>query len=328
MMFDKAVENIDNLEHIGFTNISGTYVNLEGFRNKDLDSLRYPERTKVNLDDYRRQEFHYLGEVYPVDMIVSSRGCPFDCYFCSSRIIWDKKYTARSVDNVIEEIKFMIEHYGTKGLYFREDNFTINKKRLVEFCNKIKEFNLIWMCESRVDTLDEELVRMMANAGCKGIWFGIESTNDQTLKRIGKGTTLAQAKNTIDLCNKSKITTGGGFMMGFPFDDKASIIKNYKLSKKLGLKHRFYNRIWAIPSSNMYSEIINEGLDEYCFENIILPGTRNMSAEKLNKLYCRLVSRKGLYRRLGIKLLGKERFKYIRTKFPRVYRIVSGLLKS
>ncbi len=328
ILFDKAIENIDDLEQIGFTNINGSYVNLEGCRITDLDSLQYPDRSKISLDAYRRQEFHYLGEVYPVDMLISSRGCPFDCYFCSSKVIWDTKYTCRSVENIIEEVKFMVKHYGTNGLYFREDNFTINKKRLVEFCNTISHLNLVWMCESRVDTLDEETIKLMAESGCKGIWFGIESTNDQVLKRIGKGTTVAQAKKTISLCNRNEIATGGGFMLGFPFDDKESIIKNYKTSKTLGLKHRFYNRVWAIPSSNMYSEIINMSLDAYCFENIILPGTQNISADELNKLYYRLVSRKSLYRRWWIKLLGKERFRYIRTKFPRAYRIVSDLLKS
>src|SRR3990172_45806 len=194
LMFDKALDNIDNLEQIGFTRIAGSYVNLDTFRVKELDSLRFPDRTKIRLDDYRRQEFHYLGGIQPIDIIVTireypfyfyffrsldslrfpdrtkirlddyrrqefhylggiqpidiivtSRGCPFDCYFCSSRVIWDRKYTYRSARNVMEEIGFMKETHGTKGLYFREDNFTTNRKRLLEFCERVKDFSLVWL---------------------------------------------------------------------------------------------------------------------------------------------------------------------------------------
>lgn len=328
LMFDRVVENIDNLENLGFTNLNGTHVNLQPFRVKDLDGLKFPDRSKINLDDYRRQEFNYLRDIRPIDVVVTSRGCPFDCYFCSSKVIWNQRYTYRSVDNVIKEIQFMIDEYGTKGLYFREDNFTTNRKHLLEFCEKIKPYKLVWLCESRVDTVNEEIIKSMAQAGCKGIWFGIESTDDEVLKKIRKNTTLDQIKNTINLCNQYRITSGGGFMLGFPFEDKESIIRNYKSSRKLNLKVRFYNRVWAIPFSDMYNEIINEGLDDYSFENIVLPATKHISADELNKLYYRLISRKSTYRRLGLKMLGKKRVRYIRNKFPSIYKIASKLLES
>lgn len=323
LMFDSLVENIDNPEHIGFTKLAGSYVNLQPFRIKDLDSLNFPDRSKINLNDYRRHEFEYLGDIQPIDVVVTSRGCPFDCYFCSSKIIWNQKYTYRSVDNVIKEIEFMIDKHGTKGLYFREDNFTINKKHLLEFCEKIKDYKLTWLCESRVDTINEETIKAMAQVGCRGIWFGIESTDSEVLKKIRKNTTLDTIKNTINLCNQYQITTGGGFMLGFPFEDKKSIIKNYKSSKKLNLKIRFYNRVWAIPLSDMYSQVIDERLDDYSFENIILPATRYMSADELNDLYYRLVSRKGIYRKKISRLLGTAVISYIKRKFPSLYRIVS-----
>jgi len=328
LMFDKALDNIDNLEQIGFTRIAGSYVNLDTFRVKELDSLRFPDRTKIRLDDYRRQEFHYLGGIQPIDIIVTSRGCPFDCYFCSSRVIWDRKYTYRSARNVMEEIGFMKETHGTKGLYFREDNFTTNRKRLLEFCERVKDFNLVWLCESRVDTLDEQVVKLMADSGCKAIWFGIEAADDAVLKRIGKGITVEQIRRAINLCNEHGITTGGAFMMGFPFDDKKSIVKNYQSSKKLALGTRSYNRVWAVPYSQMYDEIINEGLDDYSFENIVLPATRHISADELNKLYYRLISRKSMIRRFGLKMLGQKNVRYIKSKFPSLYKLASKLLQS
>jgi len=328
LMFDKFIDGVDNLGELGFTALGGSYVNLETFRIKELDSLSWPDRTKIKLDDYRRQEFHFLGNIQPIDIVVTSRGCPFDCYFCSSKVIWDKKYTYRSAEKVMEEIRFMSETHGTKGLYFREDNFTTNRRRLVEFCESMKGSGLVWLCESRVDTLDEEVVKLMAESGCKAIWFGIEAADDAVLKRIGKGITVEQIKRAVNLCNDNGITTGGAFMLGFPFDDKESVVRNYRTSKQLNLSLRAYNRIWAIPVSKMYEEIIDEGLDDYTFENIVLPATRHMSADELNKLYYRLVSRMSLVRRFGLKMLGQKNVRYIKSKFPKAYKMVSKLLQS
>jgi len=326
-IFDSLIENINNPLKLGMSNIKGSWINQEVFKVNNLDKLKFPDRTKIDLNKYRRTESAYLGDIYPVDTIVSSRGCPFNCYFCSSKIIWGQRYIYRSVDNVLNEIIFMKKEYGSKAIYFREDNFTTNKNRLFDFCKKVKKLNIIWMCESRVDTLDEEIIKQMFDSGCRGIWFGIESTDDEVLKKIRKNITLNQIKKTINLCNKYGITTGGGFMLGFPFDDKESIIKNYQSSKKLNLKVVFYNRIWAIPSSEMYDEIINNGLDYYSYENIILPSTKYLTADEVNDIYYKLVSKKELFIKQIIKILGKERTIFFKKRFPFLFHYLKRLLK-
>lgn len=296
-IFDTIIKNSVNLkklEDIGFSKIAKTYVNSIIFRISGIDNLKFPDRKAININDYRRKELSYLPDCFPVDTVVSSRGCPFDCYFCSSKFIWERKYSFRSIDNIIDEIKLLKQEYGTQGIYFREDNFTVKKNRIFEFCEKVTKQNICWLCESRVDTLDESLIEKMAQSGCGGIWFGIESTDDSVLKRIGKGITLDQVKKTINLCNKYGIRAGGGFMLGFPFDTKESIIKNFNESKKLNLASTFYNRVWAIPISQMYYDILNQNLDYYSFENIILPSTENLSADEVNKTYYQLVSRKDI----------------------------------
>lgn len=328
-IFDQIIDNINNLKNLGFIQVGNTYVNDKVYRKKNLDSIKFPDRNVIDLDDYKRIEPAYLNDVYPVDTVVSSRGCPFDCYFCSSKLIWNRKYTFRSIDNIISEIQYLIKNYATKGIYFREDNFTVVRKRVIEFCEKIKNLNVSWLCESRVDTLDEELIELMANSGCKGIWFGLESTDDHVLKQIGKMTTVDQISKTIKICNNYGIRTGGGFMIGFPFDTYESILKNYKNSKKLGLSVRFYNRVWAVPVSEMYYEILEKGLDYFSFENIILPSTETLSAEELNDLYYKLVSRKVLFDKKISKILGTKTVKYIKSKFPiitKYYRKILDIL--
>ncbi len=316
-----------SFEKIGFSIIGSTWVNEQIFRLQSLDTLLYPDRTIINIDDYKREESVYLSDCYPVDTVVSSRGCPFNCYFCSSKFIWERRYSFRSIDNIIGEIKLLRENFGTRGIYFREDNFTVNKERVMQFCDRIKRHSISWICESRVDTLDEPLIEKIAASGCKGIWFGIESTDDKVLKRIGKGITIEQVKNTINLCNQYGIRTGGGFMLGFPFDDRKSIKKNFSESKKLNLSVTFYNRVWAIPISQMYYEIVNRNLDYYTFENIILPSTEYLSADEVNSLYFRLVSKKEVIDKKLNTLIGKELVNWVKKKFPFIVTLYRALYK-
>jgi len=330
-IFDRIIDNIENknnFSELGFTQIDNTYVNLDLYRVTNHDKLSFPDREAININDYKRDEHSYLPGCYPVDTVVSSRGCPFDCYFCSSKFIWERKYAARSIDNIVKEIVFLKKHYDTKAVYFREDNFTVNRSRVNEFCEKIRNHDLLWICESRVDTLDEELIKKMANSGCKGIWFGIESTDNAVLKRIGKGITIEQAEETIELCNHFGIRTGGGFMLGFPFDTEKSIMKNYTESKRLNLSVHFYNRVWAVPISQMYFEILHRNLDYYSFENIILPSTESLSADEVNKLYYRLVSRKIFIDNKLQKIIPKRLSNSIKEKLPYLVRFYRKLLSG
>ena len=268
-----------------FFEVNGTYINSKNFRIKDLDALPFPKRELVNINDYRRIEKDYLSGVEPVDTVVSSRGCPFDCSFCSSSVIWERRATFRSPANVVSEIKYLIENYGTKGIYFREDNFTTSRKRLLEFSDAIKPLEIKWICESRVDTLDKEILEKMKDAGCLGIWFGIESVSNDTLKKINKGITIEQAEKTVGLCREIGIKTGGSFIIGLPHENREDILKTIKGARSIGLDKVFFNRFFAIPKSKLYMEVKKKSLDRYEFENIIIPDTEYLHADEVTDLF-------------------------------------------
>jgi anaerobic magnesium-protoporphyrin IX monomethyl ester cyclase len=297
---------------------NGTYVSRNINRIENLDELKFPNRDLINLSKYKRFENSYLPNIFPVDTVASSRGCPFDCTFCSSSYIWQRRYTLRSVDNVIDEIKMMIKKYGTRAIYFREDNFTISKKRILEFCEKIKDLKIRWMCESRVDTLDEEMIKKMKKSGCDAIWFGIESTNNKTLQLINKGFKIETAIKTINLCRSYKIKTGGGFMLGFPHEKKEDILKTIKESKKLDLDITFYNRVWAVPKSQMYNFIIKNKLDTYRFENIIIPATKYLSADEVTNLYYNNVGKDKWEIMVLKKIIGEKKLLEFKNRHPLV----------
>jgi len=310
-LLDEIVENFNNLSKVKglvYKENGGTRINEPIPLIENLDTLKFPAREKVNLSDYARHEEAYTKK-QPVDTIVNSRGCPYDCYFCSSKWIWSRKYRYRSPDNVIEEMVFMREKFKTKVFYFREDNFTAHRKRLLEFCEKVKNLDMPWLCESRTDTLDAELLKKMKEANCVAIWFGIESCNQKTLNLIKKEIDLETSQEILAECKKIGIKTGGSFMLGFPHETKEDMLWTGRKSKQLGLNYVSYNRVWAIPKSEMYSLIKEEKLNEYEQANIVIPRTRHVSADEVTDIYYKIAH--PLLTRMLLKLL---------SKFPRRVR--------
>jgi radical SAM superfamily enzyme YgiQ (UPF0313 family) len=304
-LFDEIIENFNNLSKVKglvYKENGKTRINEPRPFIENLDALKFPAREKVNFNDYMRHAEEYTTK-YPVDTIVSSRGCPYNCYFCSSKWIWGGKYRYRSVDNVIEEMCHMREKLKTKVFYFREDGFTIHKKRLLEFCEKVKNLDMPWLCESRTDALDKEVLKKMEAANCSGIWFGIESCSQRTLNLIKKQLNLEKSKNIITECKETGIKTSGGFMIGFPHETKEDMLWTGKKSKQLGLDYVFYNRVWAIPKSEMYSQIKEEKLDEYEHANIVIPRTRYVSADEVTNIYYKIAH--PFLTRMLLKLLSK-----------------------
>ncbi len=284
-----------------YEEVQGTWVAKSPFRVRDLDGLAPPDRSLIPLDRYHRREETYLPGLEPVDTVVSSRGCPYDCTFCSSKVIWQRRSSFRSPQAVAAEMEETAARWGSRGFYFREDNFTVSRRRLLEMCDALEPLGFPWVCESRADTLDEETVRRMKDAGCRGIWFGVESTSNETLKRIRKNLTIEQVKETVRLCRETGIRTGGGFILGFPHEGRSDLLRTVQESREIGLDFVFYNRCWAIPVSALHDEILAKGLDRYEFEGIVLPDTEYLHADEVTEIYWNAVT--SWKKRLAAKVL-------------------------
>lgn len=240
-------------------------------RKKKLDDLYYPVRDVVDLSNYNRKE-KWLD--FPTDTVMSSRGCPYTCSFCASNVIWQQKYTMRSAKSVLDEVAYLQQTCGTNSIYFREDNFTVSKKRLRKIC---KGMDIGWKCESRVDAIDDETAKMMADGGCKSIMFGIEHTDNHILKTVSKGIDYDMTVRALDACDKYGIKTIGSFIVGLPEESLFDIVKNAFKIKKLKLDHVSINRAYAFAKSEMYNEILKNNLDVYNYNGIILPKTKYTS---------------------------------------------------
>ncbi|MFZ3060705.1 MAG: radical SAM protein [Candidatus Methanoperedens sp.] len=198
----------------------------------DLDSLPFPARHMFPIDKYKTHPPY--GMKNPYMSMISSRGCPFKCAYCS-KSIFGNKLRMRSPKNVVDEIAYLIKEYGIKEIHFYDDDFTINMNRAEEICDEIikREIKIIWSCTTRVDLVNQNLLKKMKSAGCWLISYGVESSRQELLDLIGKGITIEQVKSAIKWTKDARIKILGFFMIGLPGETIESINETIQFSKEL-----------------------------------------------------------------------------------------------
>ena len=216
-------------------------------------------------------------DIKPVFTMNTSRGCPFNCTFCSVGSIWGKQYTYFSADRIISEIEYLIKNFGAKGIYFREDNFTLNLKRTEEFCEKLikKNINISWACETRVNTLcNEEFVKLMGTAGCKAVYLGVESGSPRILDVLGKKITIEHIETAINFCKKYNIRSYCSLITGVPGETYEDFLLTKKLMVRLKPYSYSFNIFVGIPGSQLYNYVLHNNLYEYIDDLglVYLPG--------------------------------------------------------
>jgi anaerobic magnesium-protoporphyrin IX monomethyl ester cyclase len=226
----------------------------------DLDQLPFPARHLLPMQLYDR-EIPFL-KARPVDTMNIVRGCPFSCAYCETRRLWGLGCRAFSPDRVMDEINDMATNYGTKGIYFLGDNFTINKKRTLELCELIakSKLDVEWICDSRADMISRELLRAMKEAGLRTIWFGVESGSPRILEKINKGITLEQTVRAFRLCREVGLQIACSFILGIPGETVSDMEATYKFAKRLDPDWCQFNVFVAVPGSGLYDEVMQKGL--------------------------------------------------------------------
>ena len=236
---------------------------------KNLDELPVPEYMMFNADDYF-PAVHIRGK--RVYNMITSRGCPYKCTFCSATEVYGNKYRYQSIERTIKEMRFLKEKLGVDSLQIYDDNFTTNKKRTKNLCKRMieEQLNLQWVCYTRADAIgDEEMLDLMKKAGCYMIVIGIENASERILKLINKQLDLEIAKRNVELAAKTKINILSSFMIGLPSESIEEIENSIELSKNLALTYATFPIFTPYPGTPIYEDakkygtIINENLDKF-----------------------------------------------------------------
>src|SRR3989338_396906 len=199
----------------------------------DLDKLPFPSYHLFDMSRYRPHPTQY--KLLPNFPVLVQRGCPFNCAFCSAHLVHGRRIRSKSVKRTIEELKLLKNKYGARGIYFQDSTFTINKHFIKELCEKmIKEkLNLAWACNTRVDCVDGELLKLMKKAGCWLIAYGIESGNQKSLELLDKKINLAQIEKAIRLTHQYGINSLSSYILGLPGETFKDSLNTIQFAKKL-----------------------------------------------------------------------------------------------
>jgi len=236
----------------------------------NLDDSPFPAWDLFPMDVYLKNVAHASLLGLKTEMsIITTRGCPFSCNYCYH--IFGAGCRARSIDKVVSEIKLCQDRFKFESLLILDETFTLNKKRVLEFCNRVNELrlNIPWSCYARVNLVDTEMLREMKKSGCYRIGYGIESGSQKILNRMNKGVVVEQARKAILETRKARIECGTTFMFGYPGEDNQTISETREFCKRSRCKPTFFFTT-PYPGTKLYSEfkpaIINKFISEenYC----------------------------------------------------------------
>lgn len=261
---------------------------------QDLDALPFPYWEIFPLKRYAQINNPHgrPARRVPFLPVITSRGCPFECVFCSVHNLWGKEYRKRSPENILKELRYLSEKFGVKEILFEDDNLTLDKERSILLFNLIisNSLDMIWSTPNGVaaQTLDAELLVLMKKSGCYAISLGVESGDEYILHSlVKKPVDLLKIKFVVGQARKLGFETAAFFVVGFPGENKQQLKKTFDFARRLGVDN--VNLFFATP-------LPGTRLLELCREKGLVKGKINYMFLKSDEPYCGTgkVSRKDL----------------------------------
>jgi len=276
-------ESPDSIRNLVIRSADGTFIeNPRRQVESDLDSIPFPARDVVDYDSYLAGGMAEYG-------VVTTRGCPFKCIYCkpSTDKIYGGGIRYRSAENVVREIRELADLRKTDciRIFFKDDTITMHPVSwFEEFRDKLREsgVSLEWHCNSRVDTVSREKIKVMKESGCHCISFGVESGSQKILDFYKKGTTPEQAVEAFQWCHEFKVEATANLMIGFPLETDDDLRLTYELLKKLKPDDIIVYFSTAIPGRYIYDWAVDNGYLASDTNPELLDPARNRAHEVMN----------------------------------------------
>ena len=274
---------------------------------ENLDDLPFPSRHLIPFNEYKTSQSQAGG-------MITSRGCVFNCNYCSSSLIMGKKFRSRSAENVVDELDELVYKYGVRDIAFLDDIFMLNKKRARAVADEIKNrgLDISFVTSSRVDTVNQELLGCLKSAGMGTLYCGVESGSQRVLDLMGKGITLKQSEDAIKAAKNVDINVLGSFMLGYPGETPQEMDQTIDFSIKLDPDYSQFSILTPFPGTPIYYKLKQKGLlgtedwSKYTvLDSVVnyekLGLTKKLVERKLNKAYLKFYTRpKYLFKHRGM----------------------------
>jgi len=302
--FSRLVNNLHNdqemlsIDGIGFKKDSRIIINPPKVI-EDLSVLSAKAWDLIDIKQYCPSPGSYYKK--PAISTIFSRGCLYNCIYCCSKTIFKGTMRFHTPEVIGSELE-MLRSRGVRDINFWDNIFTKERDLALKICEVTKKIGLIWNCSTRVDILDEELLAAMAGSGCYEIGYGLESASDNSLRLMGKGTTIEQAQRVIRLTRKFGIKVKCYFTIGYPWETKSDIEKTLDFSKRIGADFATFSIVTAFPGCSLFEKIKNNLLLKEEFDEMNhLSGKYNVSGCLTREELVCLVNKgyRGFYLRPG-----------------------------
>lgn len=240
----------------------------------DMDALPYPAFHLLPWKRYRPHPPHGLS--MPFAAVVTSRGCPYHCAYCS-KPVFGSRFRAQSPSRVVDELAYLKDKYGVKEIAFYDDSFTLDKKRVHAIADRIisSGLKMSWTCETRVNLVDKALLRRMKQAGCYAVAYGIESADPDIIKTLHKDTTIEQVEESVRNSRDAGLQVIGYFMLGSPGETPDTIRKTIEFAKKLKVDFAQFSVTTPFPGTELYDIYMRNRKEEISWDSFVYAGTDN-----------------------------------------------------
>lgn len=277
---------------------------------EELNALPIPAYDLIDKRYFKANAGIIRGLPLRGAMILTTRGCPYNCTFCGCNLIFGRKVRSKSIESIEAEVAFLKKQYHVEGVWIIDDTFTVRKEQVTGVSSILRKYGMVWGCQSRVNTISEELIRFMKECGCRQLDFGVESGSQRVLDDvIRKGTKIEQVIRAFDLSRKYRIRTLANFMIGLPSETISEFEMTRKLADRIKADVYIFSIATPLPGTPLY-DMVGEHItpEDYCRLN----WAGSELTKKLNKSEIKdlVIARNQLHKRYFLASLVKSVFSF------------------